>query len=197
MDKKKPQTKKKIVDAAWKLFYEQGYDNTTVDEIVALSGTSKGSFYHYFDSKDAVVGSLSFLFDEKYEELLAAMDPAMNCFDKLLYLNRELFSMIERTVPVELAARMYSAQLINSGDKHLLDHNRIYYRLLRSIVTEGQDRGEINRDQSVSDLTKLYALCERALLYDWCLCSGEYSLTGFSAQMLPIFLAPARPNTNC
>ena len=58
--KKAKTTKKKIVSAAWKLFYEQGYDNTTVDDIVEESGTSKGSFYHYFEGKDALLSSLSF-----------------------------------------------------------------------------------------------------------------------------------------
>ena len=70
MRKKRTQTTKaKIVSAAWKLFYEQGYEDTTVDDIVYESGTSKGSFYHYFSGKDALLGSLSFMFDEKYEEL--------------------------------------------------------------------------------------------------------------------------------
>ena len=34
--KKTKTTKKKIVSAAWRLFYEQGYDNTTVDDIVGV-----------------------------------------------------------------------------------------------------------------------------------------------------------------
>ena len=59
-------TKSRIVDAAWKLFYEQGYEDTTVEDIIAVSGTSKGSFYHYFGSKDDLLGSLAYLFDEKY-----------------------------------------------------------------------------------------------------------------------------------
>ena len=63
-------TKSKIVTAAWKLFYEQGYDDTTVEEIIAESGTSKGSFYHYFEGKDALLGSLSYLFDEKLNAIL-------------------------------------------------------------------------------------------------------------------------------
>ena len=192
MERKKNQTKKKIVSAAWRLFYEQGYENTTVDDIVELSGTSKGSFYHYFEGKDALLSSLSILFDEKYEELTPRMDPEMNNFDKLMYLNRELFSMIERTVPIDLLARMYSTQLVTRGEKHLLDHNRVYYRLLRSIVLEGQERGQINREIPAAEITKLYALCERALLYDWCICSGEYSLTLYSQKMMPLFLAEAR-----
>ena len=88
-------TKKKIVSAAWKLFYEQGYDDTTVDDIVLESGTSKGSFYHYFSGKDALLSSLSYLFDDKYDELMPTMDENMPCLDKLLYLNTELFRMIE------------------------------------------------------------------------------------------------------
>lgn len=192
MERKKNQTKKKIVSAAWRLFYEQGYENTTVDDIVELSGTSKGSFYHYFEGKDALLSSLSILFDEKYEELMPKMDPEMNSFEKLMYLNRELFSMIERTVPIDLLARMYSTQLVTRGEKHLLDHNRVYYRLLRSIVLEGQERGQINREIPAAEITKLYALCERALLYDWCICSGEYSLTLYSQKMMPLFLAEAR-----
>ncbi|MFQ7739698.1 MAG: TetR/AcrR family transcriptional regulator, partial [Emergencia timonensis] len=86
-------TKGKIISAAWKLFYDQGYDDTTVDEIVEESGTSKGSFYHYFDGKDALLSSLSFLFDEKYEELKETLQGDDSAIDQLIYLNQELFLM--------------------------------------------------------------------------------------------------------
>ena len=44
----KKDVKSRIVAAAWQLFYEKGYNGTTVDDIIALSDTSKGSFYYYF-----------------------------------------------------------------------------------------------------------------------------------------------------
>ncbi len=190
--KSKNQTKKKIVSAAWKLFYEQGYDDTTVDDIIRESGTSKGSFYHYFEGKDALLSTLSLLFDEKYEELMETMDEGMDSFDKLLFLNMELFTMIENTVPLELLARMYSTQLITRGDKHLLDRNRIYYKVLRKITLEGQEKGELRSDMSVNEMTKLYALCERALLYDWCICEGDYSLKNYARDMMPRFIRDFR-----
>ena len=89
-------TKGRIVSAAWKLFYEQGYDNTTVEDIIFESQTSKGSFYHYFEGKDALLGSLSMIFDEKYEELKTQMDPDMPAMDALIYLNRELFLLFQK-----------------------------------------------------------------------------------------------------
>ena len=185
-------TRGRIINAAWSLFYEQGYEDTTIDEIVEASGTSKGSFYHYFEGKDALLGSLSFLFDEKYEQLKDEIDPDMNAFDKLLLLNRELFRMIEDRVSLDLLARLISTQLTTRGEKHLLDHNRTYYRLLRAIIADGQRKGEISTDSSVNEIVKTYALCERALMYDWCLCGGDYSLADYSKKMLPVFLSAYR-----
>ncbi len=187
-EKRGKNTKRKIVLAAWRLFYEQGYQSTTVDEIIAASGTSRGSFYHYFSGKDALLGSLSFMFDEKYEELLPQMDPQMNAYDKLMFLNQELFAMIENEISLDLLARMYAAQLTTSDEKHLMDHNRIYYRLIRQIAAEGQEKGELRSDISANEIAKLYALCERALVYDWCLCSGSYSLKNYARAAMPLFL---------
>lgn len=186
-------TRGKLVSAAWKLFYEQGYEDTTVEEIIELSGTSKGSFYHYFDGKDALLGTLSTLFDEKYEELTEVLDSDMSAMDQLLFLNVELFGMIENSIALDLLARLLSTQLVTSGEKHLLDHNRIYYKLLRRIIARGQECGQLSTRSSVSEMVKLYALCERALLYDWCLCGGEYSLRQYSSRVMPGFLSSFLP----
>ncbi len=189
MSKRKDRnTKGKIITAAWKLFYELGYDETTVDEIIEESGTSKGSFYHYFDGKDALLSSLSELFDAKYSELSETMDRSANAFDLLMFLNKELFSMVESTVSLELLARLYSSQLVTKGERHLLDQDRVYYKLLRQIVVLGQQRGELRDDVPANEIVKTYALCERALLYDWCICNGQYSLREYSQKMMPKFM---------
>ena len=186
MNRKNSSTKSKIVNAAWNLFYENGYENTTVDEIIARSGTSKGSFYHYFSSKDSLLSSLSYVFDEKYKELEPNLDSGLTCFEKLMYLNQEMFKMIENKVDINLLSGLLSTQLITKGEKNLLDYNRYYYKLIRKIVEEGQSRGEIHSESSTSEIVKLYAMCERALMYDWCICGGEYSLSHYAKSVLPL-----------
>jgi len=181
-------TKGRIISAAWKLFYENGYDDTTVEEIIEESGTSKGSFYHYFNGKDALLGTLSVMFDEKYQKLAATMDHDMDSFDKLLFVNHELFVMIENEIDLDLLARLYSTQIVTKGERHLMDHNRVYYRFLRQIVAEGQQRGQITSEKTVNEIVKIYAFFERAFLYDWCLSNGDYSLSKYSSEMLPVFI---------
>lgn len=177
-------TRSKIVSAAWELFYEKGYDDTTVDDIVERSGTSKGSFYHYFAGKDALLSSLSTLFDEKYMALTETMPEDMDTFEALIYLNHELFFMIENSISMDLLARLLSTQLITSSQKHLMDQNRFYFRLLRKICMEGQQNGQLRKDVSVNEMVRTYALQERAMMYDWCICGGNYSLSQYSSGQL-------------
>ncbi len=67
--------------------------------------------------KDALLSTLSDLFDQKYLALQEAMDPAMPAMDKLLFLNRALFRMIENSVSMDLLARLLSTQLGNQRGK--------------------------------------------------------------------------------
>ena len=110
MPRKRRSTKSRIVKAAWNLFYKNGYEQTTVEDIINAAKTSKGTFYHYFKGKEALLNSLSYLFDQKYEDLAAVIDPNLSSYDKLLFLNHELFYMIpfrQETDLFQMAYRNY------------------------------------------------------------------------------------------
>ena len=188
-------TRMKIINAAWELFYENGYESTTIEDIVERSETSKGTFYHHFNGKDALLSTLSYLFDDKYELLESEIDLDGDAYQTLLMLNKELFFMIENRISLDLLARMYSTQLVTTGDKHLLDNNRTYFKLLRKVIIHGQQNGQLRSDVSTNEILKAYALFERALLYDWCICNGNYSLCNYSQFLLPMFLDGFRVKT--
>ena len=133
------------------------------------------------------------MFDEKYEQLMEIMDPNLDAMEKLIYLNHELFAMIDGGVSMDLLARLLSTQLLARGEKHLLDRDRTYFRLLRRIIAQGQAAGELAAERTVNEIVKAYALWERALMYDWCLCGGEYSLVAYTDDMTPLFLERFRP----
>ena len=189
-------TRGRIISAAWKLFYEQGYENTTIEDIVFESETSKGSFYHYFPGKDALLGTLAYVFDEKYEELMKTMDPALGSVEKLIYLNHELFAMIDSGIAMDLMARLLSTQLLARGERSLLDRNRTYFKLLRRIAAQGLEAGELREDRGANEIVKAYALWERALLYDWCLSGGEYSLVAYTDKVTPLYLEGYRAGSS-
>ncbi len=60
-ERKKEETRRRIYEAAFKLFNDKGFDATTVDDIAALADVAKGTFFNYFPRKEAVV---HYLFEE-------------------------------------------------------------------------------------------------------------------------------------
>ncbi|NOU85205.1 NAD(P)-binding protein [Paenibacillus sp. LMG 31460] len=47
-----------MMEVALTMFMEKGYEHVSVDDIIAATGSSKGTFYHYFKSKDAIISAL-------------------------------------------------------------------------------------------------------------------------------------------
>jgi AcrR family transcriptional regulator len=61
-----------IAEAALKLFCAKGYNSTTIDEIAAAAGITKGAVYHHFDSKEAVLESaMTAFFDRAFQQATA------------------------------------------------------------------------------------------------------------------------------
>lgn len=58
--------KNTIINTSYKLFMENGYDQTTVNDICATCSITKTTFYRYIDSKEEL---LSFFFDEINEKI--------------------------------------------------------------------------------------------------------------------------------
>ena len=69
---KDPETRRsELIDTAEELFLENGYEGTTVSEIVRNAGVAQGTFYHYFKSKDDVLSAIT---DRWIEEIRAGME---------------------------------------------------------------------------------------------------------------------------
>ena len=189
---KKPSTKDKIITAAWQLFREKGYNETTIEDIIEKSDTSKGTFYHYFVGKDALLSSLSTIFDSYYEEYYPTLDPEMNRVDMLITLCQNVHKMIGEDIQINVLSHLYSSQVVTKGDKHLLDRNRFYYRMIQTIAEEGIRRGEIDSSLTVTDVTAIYTMCERAIIYDYCISDGSFDLGEYTCRMIPVLLAGIR-----
>lgn len=181
-------TKDKIIEAAWNLFHEKGYEATTIEDIIAAAHISKGSFYYNFNRKDELLDTLAIIFDKEYEKIKNEMKAEQNNFDKLLHMNLKMHEFIEKHIDVSILSSLYATQLYAKGNSNLLDQNRVYYKLVSEVIEEGQRQNEIIKSKSVREIVKYYSLCERALISDWCLEKGSYSLIEYSKDYFPAMI---------
>jgi len=79
------ETKQKLVDATVRLMLRQGFTATTVDEICAEARLTKGSFFHYFETKDAIGHAALDFFAQMGTDLYSAAwkDPNLDPLEQL------------------------------------------------------------------------------------------------------------------
>lgn len=93
-------TKRKLLDAAERLVLEKGYTATTVDDICESAGLTKGSFFHYFESKDALAKAVvahtmekrdRMTADAPYKKLSDPLERAYGIVDFMSHMVGEMF----------------------------------------------------------------------------------------------------------
>jgi AcrR family transcriptional regulator len=84
---KEPEERRnELIDTAEALFIEKGYDNTTVEEIVKKTEVAKGTFYHYFKSKNEILDAMLNRYTEEINESMSniASKEGINAVEKIV-----------------------------------------------------------------------------------------------------------------
>ena len=85
-------------------------------------------------------------------------------------------------------AKLTPAQIVKEDFSSLLDRNRFYYRYIERLMDEGQRSGELADNMAVSEMVRFFSMQERALVTEWCMNNGSFSLAEYSRQLFPVML---------
>ena len=80
-ERKRRETLRRITDAGVRLFIEKGFEGATVEEIAAVAGISRRTFFHYFESKDDILLSLQSNVGELFAAEVRRAPPGGSPFD--------------------------------------------------------------------------------------------------------------------
>ncbi|MEU2654717.1 TetR family transcriptional regulator [Streptomyces sp. NPDC007325] len=130
----KPAMRDSLIAAAFQLFLERGYEQTTVDDIVTLAGVGRRSFFRYFPSKeDVVFPDHDQCLDDMTRFLAASADtddPMARVCDAArlvlrMYAENPTFSVQRYRLTREVAGlRTYELSVVWRYEKTLGDHLR-------------------------------------------------------------------------
>ena len=149
--KDKNETYDLIVETAYKMFAENGFDKTSLAMIAKGVGISKPAIYYYFDSKEKLI---DFLFEEICKEIMIQStitldDLTVNNFEQfLLNFGFKIIEEQERDVYFNKIFNEYIL-LATRNDKYMTQLNKIqksYFENFSMLMNYGVKIGVVNRD---------------------------------------------------
>ena len=148
-------TKQKILDVAEKLINEKGFEAVSVDDIVNECGVAKGTFYHYFKTKDDI---LVYVMRSPYERLRRDYEEtySKSQLDRLRLFLENWFSMVDRFNLhfSRQTFRLYVEPGLLGEYGGEVTHIDLGMELVNGCLRAAVDAGELSPETPVDVLTK-------------------------------------------
>jgi AcrR family transcriptional regulator len=90
--RKRQQTRQLIADAGLRLFLEHGFEATTLDAIAEAAGIARRTFFHYFDSKEALLYVYEDDVEHSFRTALAGVDSNTPPFEAMALALRDMIA---------------------------------------------------------------------------------------------------------
>jgi AcrR family transcriptional regulator len=183
----------RLLAAATRLFAEQGYDRTSVQEIVEAAGVTKGALYHYFGSKDDLLHEVYARVLRIQQERLDAVAGADEPVEKRL--RHAAADVVVTTIENLDDAMIFwrsMHHLSPEKDKQVRAERRRYHERFRALVEEGQESGVFSR-ATPADLVVDYHFGSVHHLSTWYRPDGPLTPQQVADHLADLLLRALRP----
>jgi len=140
-----------LLDAALRVFAQQGYRHARLDDVAEAAGVTKGAIYHYFDTKEALLLAVIDHFQAvgfgRAEDALR--EPDLPPATRIRLLIHKVFARRDTTTSDRLIAlllRDVAIEVPKAHDRWLRNGPARLWKLLDGIVAEGMARGDFRAD---------------------------------------------------
>lgn len=166
--RKKAQTKEKIFKIAVELFLQQGYDETTIDEIVEKADVAKGTFFNHFPTKDEILFYLGQQRVALVEDILIKELKCIGSAKEKLFRLFKVFGQVNEDNK-EITALILKEMLSKMLSK--LEPEKESQRQLKTIIVglieEGQQQGEFRSDVNPGHVADILNSTYFFTLFEW------------------------------
>jgi AcrR family transcriptional regulator len=188
MERKKRETRQKIVKVAVDLFQRQGFNNTTMEQIAEVTDIARKTLYNHFPVKEAIVdeyvkviskGLAQETFDNMQKlpdtraRLLAALDKAYEWVE----INPEITGIC-------LGHRLKN-MFMGTGDSSCETATQ---SIMTEIIRQGQEAGEIKRDISVKMMVQQLNISRSVVVLNWLKDPSVFELRKEMAKIVDLFI---------
>lgn len=194
MERKKRELRKKIIAVAVKLFEQQGFAATTMEQIAAEADVARKTLYNYFPVKEAIADEyVRDISNRMAEQALAELQNLPDTRSRLLSALNNAYGWVEinpELTGIVLAYRFktsyYSSEKCQGLKNDLQESGT--YRIIAEIIRQGQEAGEIRSDVGLKLLVRYIDLLRGTIVWEWLQDTSLFDLREEISKMVSIVL---------
>jgi AcrR family transcriptional regulator len=155
-ERKKRETRQRLLECAWQQFLERGYDETTVEDITEAADVAKGTFFNYFGTKEVALDELAlWRLDQLGQQVRADAysAPTGDTLSAVARIKRLVCALAGEFFPETDLPRHLLLARISAPIKHESAHR--LGSMTRELVEQGQQSGEIRADIDADLIARL------------------------------------------
>ncbi|TWI54726.1 TetR/AcrR family transcriptional regulator [Halalkalibacter nanhaiisediminis] len=182
------ETRNILFETAVRLILERGFDHVHINDITREAGTSTGSFYTYFKTKEQIIVEHYKQIDAVYLDAYQKLNQNLSSTEKLIEVLKAGFTFSE-DLGREFMGIFFSNQFAQKEDiPYVMDNDRIIYKIIYETIDEGQKSGEFRTDLDLLDLISMVFKCYTGSYFEWNLMKDNRSLTEEGVKFLYLFI---------
>ena len=188
----KQTSREKILQSAVQLFLGEGYEATSVNDICKHAGVSKGSFYHYFETKQVLFLSLmenwsSRVMQSVLGEPIIEDSNAKDVLIQMPYQFNMAFAAVPRGFPM-LVDFWRQAMADPAIWKTAVEPYRYFMGFFMRIIEAGQQDGSIRKDIDSEILARLLVAVAMGYLLEAAFDQEKADWSALTSQGLSVLL---------
>lgn len=158
-------TKRKIFEKSMELFAKKGYEATSIEEITAVAGIAKGTFYYHFSSKEAI---FEFLIEEGMKLLKNNIEIKTNKLENSIdKIKAIILIQIKLAIKYENFIKIIISQMWGTETRNKICRDSIkeYINIIDEIIKEGINKKEIKKDNDEIIAYNIFQAITSTMLY--------------------------------
>ena len=178
-----------ILDAAIKVFAEQGFLQSTVAQVAKKAGVADGTIYLYFKNKDDIlIQFYEYKTRQVFDQFRKAVDAGKSAEQKLRNLVRTHLAEFQKDIDMAIVYQAETHQHRRLAQDVIKEMSKWYRDMITEIVELGQEEGAMRRNLYLGLVMRMITGAVDEVINAWIHANGNYDLVSMADPLVDLFI---------
>ncbi len=180
---------RRILEAAVKVFAEQGFHQSTIAQVAKEAGVADGTIYLYFKNKDDIlIQFYRYKTRQVFQKFRNEVEKGSTAVEKLRNLIRTHLQEFQNDRDMAIVYQAETHQNRRLAFEQIRDMSKMYRDIISEVIEQGQEEGTMRKDLYVGLVKRFVNGAVDEVINSWIHSGGKYDLVSMADPLVDLFI---------